>query len=53
MIELLIMLGAILVGGSGLVLWLRLKDEWAEQDRMARFQAAMRKADTSRTQRED
>ena len=53
MIELLIMLGAILVGGSGLVLWLRLTDEWAERDRMARFQAAMRKADPSRTQRED
>lgn len=53
MIELLIMLGAILIGGTGLVLWLRLNEEWAERDRMARFQAAMRKANTSQKQRED
>ena len=53
MIEFLIMLGAILIGGTGLVLWLKLNEEWAERERMARFQAAMRKANTSQNQRED
>ena len=44
MIELLILLGAIVIGGAGLVVWLNLNEEWAERDRMARFQEAMRRA---------
>lgn len=44
--ELAIILGGILLGGAGLVIWLNMTSEWAERDQLRRFQKAMRDADS-------
>ena len=40
--EFLILLGAILLAGLGIVIWFRVSDEWTERDEFRRFQEAMR-----------
>lgn len=40
--ELIVLVGAIIVGGTGIVIWLNWRDEWAERDALERFQEAMR-----------
>ena len=42
--EFLILLAAILMAGFGIVIWLRVSDEWAERDQWRRFHNAMRDA---------
>ena len=42
MAEVLIMLAAILVGGTGLVIWLNAREARAERDQLERFQRSMR-----------
>jgi HAMP domain-containing protein len=40
--EIFVLLGAVLIGSVSLVIWFNLTDEWAERDRLRRFQEAMR-----------
>ncbi len=40
--EYLIIGAAIVIGGAGIVDWLNVTDEWAERDRLRRFQEAMK-----------
>ena len=47
--ELLILGGVVLLGGTALVVWLNLADDWRDRDEWDRFQEAMR----SQTQRKD
>ena len=42
MAELLVLLAAILVGGTGLVIWLNAREEWLERDQLERFRDALR-----------
>lgn len=48
MLEFAIIAGLIVLGGLGLVVWLRMTSEWAERDQLRRFQEAMRAAGMSR-----
>ena len=42
MLELVILLAVIFVGGLALIFWLNVTAEWAERDQLRRFQEAMR-----------
>ena len=46
--EFLILLAAILMAGFGIVIWLRVSDEWAERDKWRRFEATLRAAQDNR-----
>jgi hypothetical protein len=46
MLELAVLVGGVALAALGLVLALNARADWAERDRLRRFQEAMRRADS-------